>query len=231
MAAGTTYSSLVDTIITPPSDKYNEGREGNDITKITVHCQVGLGSPESCTSGWISSNREVSANYIIGPDGKIGGYVAEEDRSWCSDSRWNDNRAITIEVASESYAPYEFPEAAYNRLILLCADICTRYNFKLYFTGDESGSLTGHYMFSPSTEDPENRCPGGWFRSRYQEFCDAVNKKVESGVFAPDDYDDSYEPVEEPPVYDYYLITSTSKQNQPGECGNKITGSVYLGRW
>ena len=63
------------------------------------------------------------------------------------------------------------------------------------------------------------------------DFVKAVNKKVESGVFAPDDYDDSYEPVEEPPVYDYYLITSTSKQNQPGECGNKITGSVYLGRW
>ena len=89
-------------------------------------------------------------------------------------------------------------------------------------------------------------CPGKWFLDRIQEFCNAVNAKVDGGVFITDDYDDSpvdkmpseaggggSEPGPEPePVeYDYYLITSTSKQNQPGECGNKITGSVYLGRW
>ena len=77
----------------------------------------------------------------------------------------------------------------------------------------------------------ETSCPGKWFLSRINDFCDAVNKKVESGVFSPDDYDDSYEPVETPPVYDYYLITSTEKQSVAGECGNKIKTSVYLGRW
>ncbi len=228
MAGGTTYSSLVDKIITPSDDVYNEGRQGNQITKITVHCQVALHSPEQCVEGWIGEGRDVSANYIIGPDGRIGGYVAEEDRSWCSSSRDNDNKAITIEVASNYTSPYEFPDAAYNRLVLLCADICTRYNFKLYFTGDPSGSLTAHYMFNDGDEDA---CPGPWFRARFQEFCDAVNAKVKSGVFSPDDYDDSYQQAEEDAVYDYYLITSTSKQDSPGDCGNKITGSVYLGRW
>lgn len=226
-------SSLTDKVITPTEDMYSHGRDGETVSKITVHCQVGQVEPEECVQGWVNGwdgtdNTAVSSNYIIGPTGRVGLYIPEEDRSWCSSSRWNDNRAITIEVASDAYVPYAFNDAAYNKCILLCADICQRYNFKLNFTGDESGSLTCHYMFSPGDE---NRCPGGWFRQRIQEFVEAVNKKVDEGIFNPDDYDDSYVITEEPPVYDYYLITSTSKQSQPGECGNKITGSVYLGRW
>lgn len=223
-----TYSSLVDTVLTPIEGTYVHGRDGNAITKITVHCMVGQCSPEGCASVFKDRYDDgdlVSCNYMIGPDGKIGVYVPEEDRSYCSSDEDNDNQAITIEVASGASEPYAFNDAAYNRLVLLCADICTRYNITLYFNDTPSGSLTGHYMFS------DKSCPGTWFRSRYQEFCNAVNAKVKSGVFSPDDYDDSYQEDESEAVYDYYLITSTSKQDSPGDCGNKITGSVYLGRW
>lgn len=225
-------SSLTDKVITPTEGMYDHGRNGETISKITVHCQVAQHEPEECVQGWVNGwdgtdNTAVSSNYIIGPTGRIGLYIPEEDRSWCSSSRDNDRKAITIEVASDISEPYTFNDAAYNKCILLCADICQRYNFKLFFTGDATGSLTCHYMFSTTGKT----CPGTWFRNRIQEFCDAVNAKVENGIFNPDDYDDSYVVTEEPSVYDYYLITSTSKQNQPGECGNKITGSVYLGRW
>lgn len=225
-------SSLVDCTVSD-NNKCNRGRNGQTVKKITVHYQSSHGEPESVSAGWANPKREASSNYIIGPTGRVGLCVPEEDRSWCSDSPDNDYQAITIEVSSDpDYSDQgsttqigKMDDAAYEKCILLCADICTRYGFKLYYTGDSSGTLTTHRMFVPTA------CPGKWFLDRIDDFVDAVNKKVESGVFTPDDYDDSYEPVEEPPVYDYYLITSTSKQNQPGECGNKITGSVYLGRW
>ena len=226
-------SSLTDVVLQNRGDNFYSGRDGKSISKITVHYQAGHQEPESCAADWNSPEREASSNYIIGPTGRVGLYIPEEDHSWCSSSYENDTVAITIEVSSDpdnsdngsTTKIGEMDSAAYEKCILLCADICTRYGFKLYYTGDSSGSLTTHRMFT------ETSCPGKWFLNRIDEFCEAVNKKVESGVFAPDDYDDSYEAAETPPVYDYYLITSTEKQSVAGECGNKIKTSVYLGRW
>ena len=221
-------SGLVDAVLTPIEGTYAHGRGGNTITKITVHCMVGQCEPEGCAGVFRDRyNRGdlVSCNYMVGPTGRVGIYVPEEDTSYCSLSEWNDQQAITIEVASDAEEPLAFKDEAYNKLVLLCADICNRYGFKLYYTGDKSGSLTGHWMFSSKT------CPGTWFRERYYDFCNEVNALVDGGVFTPDDYDDSWQQGEEDAVYDYYLITSTDKQTQPGDCGNKITGSVYLGRW
>ena len=225
-------SSLTDIILKNRGDNFYPGRNGKSISKITVHYQSGHQEPETCAADWNSPTREASSNYIIGPTGRVGLYIPEEDHSWCSYNYANDEVAITIEVSSEpDYSDLGRPQigemdsAAYEKCILLCADICTRYGFKLYYTGDSSGSLTTHRMFTATA------CPGKWFLNRIDEFVKAVNEKVENGVFAPDDYDDSYEPVEVPPVYDYYLITATSEQSVPGECGNKIKSSVYLGRW
>jgi N-acetyl-anhydromuramyl-L-alanine amidase AmpD len=94
--------------------------------------------------------REMSANYAIGNDGRITLTCPEGDRSWCSASPWNDNRAVTIEVSNSAYGDasgWPIGDKAYNSLIKLCADICRRNNIpKLVFTGDRSGSLTFHYM-------------------------------------------------------------------------------------
>lgn len=223
-------SSLVDCTVSP-NNKYSHGREGLTVSKITVHYQAGHGEPEDVSACWADPNREASSNYIIGPTGRVGICVPEEDRSWCTGSPWNDNRAITIEVSSEpDYSDQGgstgvMDTAAYNKCIQLCADICQRYGFKLYYTGDKSGTLTTHRMFQATS------CPGKWFMERINDFCNSVNALVDGGVFTPDDYDDSWQEDEANAVYDYYLITGTSKQTQPGECGNKITSSVYLGRW
>ena len=41
-------------------------------------------------------DKEASSNYGIGYDGRIGMYVEEKDRSWCTSSASNDNREMCI---------------------------------------------------------------------------------------------------------------------------------------
>ena len=48
------------------------------------------------------TSRQASGNYGIGVDGKVVCYCEEKDRSWCSSSSANDNRAVTIECASDT---------------------------------------------------------------------------------------------------------------------------------
>jgi hypothetical protein len=59
--------------------------------------------------------RHASSNYGVDKDGRVGLYVEEGDASWCSSSGANDNRAITIEVASDDFAPYAVNDAALAR--------------------------------------------------------------------------------------------------------------------
>lgn len=78
------------------------------IDTITIHCVVGQCSAERIGEIFKPTSRQASSNYGIGYDGRIGLYVDEADRSWCSSSAANDNRAITIEVASDTKHPRRF---------------------------------------------------------------------------------------------------------------------------
>lgn len=146
------------------------------ITKITPHHMAGVLSVEEFGNIVANPSRQMSANYAIGNDGRIGLFCEEKDRSWCSSSPWNDHRAITIEVSNSAYGDasgWPIGNAAYNSLINLCVDICKRNGIKkLVFTGDTSGSLTFHYMYNNTA------CPGPWLRARAQELCDKVNAKL-----------------------------------------------------
>ena len=55
-------------------------------------------------------------------------YCPESNRSWCTSNRDNDQRAITVECASDTTHPYAMNDAVYECLIALCTDICRRYN-------------------------------------------------------------------------------------------------------
>ena len=68
------------------------------IDRITIHHMAGNLSVESCGSTFADPNRQASSNYGIGTDGRIGLYVEEKNRSWCSSSNANDQRAVTIEA-------------------------------------------------------------------------------------------------------------------------------------
>ena len=123
---GYTNSPLVS--FTKISPNRSNGR--NCIDTITIHCVVGQASVETLGNCFAPTSRQASSNYGVGYDGRIGMYVEEKDRSWCSSNGANDRRAITIEVASDNTEPYAVREAAYKGLIKLVADICQRNGIK-----------------------------------------------------------------------------------------------------
>ena len=163
-----TNSSLVS--YTQISPNRNSPRN-QPISRITIHHMAGIMSVEQFGNLVANPARQMSSNYCIGNDGRIGLYCPEQDRSWCSSSPWNDNRAITIEVSNNVYGePWSISDAAYASLIKLCIDICKRNGIKkLEFTGDQNGTLTYHYMFNATG------CPGTWIKNHTAEICNKVN--------------------------------------------------------
>ena len=174
---GYTNSGLVDVVRRSPN---HSGQRNHKIDRITPHCVVG-----QLTAAGIGScfpaGRDASCNYGIGRDGKVVLVVDEKNRSWCSSSGANDHRAVTIECASDTYHPYTMNNAVYNKLVLLCADICRRNGIrKLLWLGSapktlnytpKSGEavLTAHRWFDCKA------CPGDWLYSRYGKLANDVN--------------------------------------------------------
>ena len=150
------------------------------IDTITIHCVVGQVTVERLGEIFAPVTRKASCNYGIGLDGKIGMYVEEKDRSWCSSSASNDHRAITIEVASDTKHPYAVTDKAYNALIELIADICKRNGIKeLKWKGDKSlvgqiekQNMTVHRWFANKS------CPGDYLYDRHADIMDKVNAKL-----------------------------------------------------
>ena len=74
----------------------HSGKRTKKIDTITIHCMAGQLSVESCGALFAQSSRQASSNYGIGNDGRIALYVDEGNRSWCTSSNANDQRAVTI---------------------------------------------------------------------------------------------------------------------------------------
>lgn len=105
----------------------HSGQRTHVVDRITPHCVVGQCSVETLGNIFAPTSRQASCQYGIGVDGRVGMYVEEKNRSWCSSSNANDQRAITIECASDATHPYAFNDTVYAKLIELCTDICKRY--------------------------------------------------------------------------------------------------------
>lgn len=160
--------------------KDNSGNRKYKVTRITPHCWVGQVSIENGLDYFATTSRQVSSNYIIGSDGRVGGCVREEWRAWTSSSRDNDNRAITIECASDTKSPYAFKAAVYDKLIKLCVDICQRYGKKkLLWISDKSKALS----YNPKDDEmlltvhrwfASTDCPGSWLMGRMSDLANQV---------------------------------------------------------
>lgn len=162
----------------------HSGKRTHSIDTITPHCFVGQVTASKGLDVFLPISRKASANYVIGHDGQIGCCVDEDNRSWCTSSRENDQRAITIEVASDTRSPYAFTPAAYDSLIKLCVDICKRYNktklvwkndknFMLnYVPKDNEMRITVHRWFAAKS------CPGEWLMNKMDAFVDEVNAQL-----------------------------------------------------
>lgn len=151
-------------------------RGGLKICKFTPHHMAGNLSIESCANLFSKSSRQASSNYLIGTDGRIGCDVPEEYRAWTSSSKWNDQRAITVEVANSTLSPtWKVSSAAWDSLVKLAADVCERYGFRLNYTGNKNGSLTLHRFYS------NTNCPGNYIDAHIRDLEKQVNELLDSG--------------------------------------------------
>lgn len=164
----------------------------HEIDTVTIHCVVGQLTAEEIANLDVFTERsgEASCNYGVGCDGSIALIVDENDRAWTSSNRANDNRAITIEVASGTKHPYTVTAAAYEALIRLLTDICMRHpNLNgLRWKGDKSligqpdkQNMTVHKWFA------NKDCPGEYLYSRHAKIAAEVNARLSNVTVTPAD--------------------------------------------
>lgn len=151
------------------------------IDTIAIHCMAGHLSLESCGNLFSRSSTQASSNYGIDDNGKIAMYVEEKDRSWCTSSRNVDNRAITIEVASDSSGDCKVTDAALQATIKLCVDICKRNNIeKLVWSNnrdDRVNHLNGCNM-EVHRDYAYKSCPGDYLYNRMGDIAEKVNTQL-----------------------------------------------------
>lgn len=157
------------------------------IDWLTIHCFVGqVTAKRGCQ---VFQNGGSSCNYIVGCDGGIGLSVEERNRSWCTSSRMNDNRAITIEVASDNFKPYAVKNEAYSALLDLITDICVRNGkTKLLWFADKDKTLS----YSPKKYEmvitvhkwfANKECPGKYLYDRLPDICREVNSRLDQNIY------------------------------------------------
>ena len=180
----------------------HSGQRKHIIDTITIHCIVGQWTAKQGCDYFANTDRQCSANYVVGKDGSIGLSVEEKNRSWCSggtdkygnpirvngiSGADNDHRAITIEVASDTTHPYAVTDQAYNALVRLVADICKRNGIKkLLWKGDKSlvgkvseQNMTVHRWFA------QKACPGDYLYNRHAQIAAEVNKLLGNASDTP----------------------------------------------
>lgn len=161
----------------------HSGQRTHSIDRITPHCVVGQLSAEGI-AGCFPAGRDASCNYGIGKDGRIALIVEEKNRSWCSSSNANDQRAVTIECASDMSEPYAMNSKVYASLINLCVDICKRNGKKkLLWFGDKTKTLN----YSPKSDEmvitvhrwfANKSCPGNWLYARLGDLATQVTNRL-----------------------------------------------------
>lgn len=183
-----TNSSLVSYTKLSPN---HSGQRTHSIDRITPHCVVGQCSVETLGNIFAPTSRQASCNYGIGPDGRVGMYVEEKNRSWCSSSNANDQRAVTIECASDKTEPYAMNSAVYDSLITLCTDICRRNGKKkLLWFGNKTKTLN----YAPKPDEmvitvhrwfANKSCPGNWLYARLDDLAAKVTTNLGGSSFTP----------------------------------------------
>jgi hypothetical protein len=159
------------------------------IDTITIHCVVGQCSVETLGNIFAPTSRQASSNYGVGVDGRIGMYVEEKDRSWCSSNAANDNRAITIEVASDTTHPYAVNDKAYAALLDLVTDICRRNGIKKLVWSTNKNERVNHLNGCNMTvhRDYANKaCPGDYLYNRHGAIAAEVNRRLGASAAEPE---------------------------------------------
>ncbi len=182
-----TYTNSKLTAYTKLSPNHS-GLRTHAIDRISPHCVVGQCSVETLGNIFADRNREASSNYGIGYDGRVGMYVEEKNRSWCTSSNSNDQRAVTIECASDTTEPYAMNSAVYESLVRLCTDICKRNGkTKLLWFADKDKTLN----YEPKKDEmlltvhrwfANKSCPGDWLYARLGNLASRVTANLRTSL-------------------------------------------------
>lgn len=198
----------------------HSGTRTHVIDRISPHCVVGQLSAESICGCFTSSSVQASCNYGIGSDGKVSLCVEEKNRSWCTSSNANDQRAVTIECASDRSEPYAMTNAVYESLVKLCTDICQRNGKKkLLWLGDKNKTLN----YSPAADEmvltvhrwfATKSCPGDWLYARLGDLANRVTSNLggSSNAAASTDTTDTTETLYRVQVGAYQKKTNADAQ-------------------
>ena len=206
----------------------HSGQRTMAIDRITPHCVVGQCTAEGLGDWFAKSSTQASSNYGIDKDGRVGMYVEEKNRSWCSSSGANDQRAVTIECASDAKEPYAFRDIVYQRLIELCTDICKRNGKKvLIWFGDKQKTLN----YQPKSDEmiltvhrwfANKSCPGDWMYARMGDLAQKVTAALGDTAAVP-----ATEPVKdtERQIWDYLFGRIGNAYGVAGLMGNLFAES------
>ena len=166
----------------------HSGQRTHSIDRITPHCVVGQCTAEGLGEWFEKQSTQASSNYGIDRDGRVALYVEEKNRSWCTSSNANDQRAITIECASDTTEPYAFRDVVYQTLIKLCIDICKRNGKnKLIWFGDRDKTLnyspkSGEMILTVHRWFANKSCPGNWMYARMGDLAEKVTKALQGSA-------------------------------------------------
>ena len=157
-------SSLAEKFI--KATHFSSGRRGRKIETITIHHMAGILTCEQC-GRIFQGNRQASAHYGIGNDGRIAQYVDEADTAW-SNSNWDSNcKSVTIETSNnEIGGDWKVGDVTLHSLIKLVADIAKRNNIALV----KGKTLVWHRMYTATT------CPGEYLLSKMDYIIEETNK-------------------------------------------------------
>lgn len=166
----------------------HSGQRTHSIDRITPHCVVGQCTAEGLGEWFEKQSTQASSNYGIDRDGRVALYVEEKNRSWCTSSNANDQRAITIECASDTTEPYTFRDVVYQTLIKLCIDICKRNGKnKLIWFRDKDKTLnyspeSGEMILTVHRWFANKSCPGNWMYARMGDLAEKVTKALQGSA-------------------------------------------------
>lgn len=213
----------------------HSGQRTHGIDRITPHCVVGQCTAEGLGDWFAKSSTQASSNYGIDKNGRVGLYVEEKNRSWCSSSGANDQRAVTIECASDTSEPYAMNSAVYATLIKLCVDICKRNGKKkLIWFGDKDKTLN----YSPKSDEmiltvhrwfANKSCPGNWLYARLGDLASKVTAQLGGAASTP--AGESQTPVSKFPAVPFtvkVIIDDLNYRSEPSMNG-KVNGQTGKG--
>lgn len=159
----------------------NYGHRTHTIDTITIHCMAGQMSVNGCISWFSNPDLHASANYGVCTNGVVK-MMPDSYASGCSSNKANDERAITIEVASDPYEPCNVRPDVYAAMLDLITDICYRHNIYPLVWSDNRVDRVNHLNGCNMTvhcDYAAKTCPGSYLYNKMAEIAQTVNERVE----------------------------------------------------